>query len=232
MIKIFYDKNLKQNVVEYTFNELFRYIDCKLKFVNNILDANIVYSIKKCTINQIQIIPNAMFWENYKNIESLPASPLTIKDGITYVYINDIVASSFFMLSGYEEYLNPKRDKFNRFLYKNSYYKEYAIYNKPIVEYYRDVLIKKLNEIDFKCNRKNIWKDKEFGLFLTHDVDGVYKYRSVFKSIIKMLLKPSKFHFKELVDSKKNINKDPYFKGFEYLINQSKKIILNLHFSL
>ncbi len=224
MVKIYYANNLNQNIIDYTFNELFRYIDIDFIFSKECKKADIVYNDINCkSNNKIQIMPSKIFWENYKKVESLPTSPLLKEDDTTYIYENDIVSSTFFMLSGYEEYLNPQRDRFNRFLYQYSYYKEDAIYTKPIVEQYRDILIEQLNSIGIECKRKNIWKDKEFGLFLTHDVDGVYKYRSTLKSIIKIFLKPSKFTFKELFESKKNIKKDPYFKGFEYLINQSNK---------
>jgi hypothetical protein len=225
LVKIYIDEILNFEIVHYTIYELFRYIDTDFCIIKEYEKADIIYGSIDCGFfkNKIQIIANEIFWKNYKKLESLPLTPLPKKNGTTYIYAEDIIASTFFMLSGYEEYLNLKRDGFDRFLYQYSYYKKDEIYTKPIVEKYREILINQLNDIGIKCKRKNIWNNSEFGLFLSHDVDGVYKYRNTLKSIAKILLKPSKFTFKEFIKSKKDINNDPYFKGFDYLINQSNK---------
>lgn len=225
MVKIYISESLIYDIAHYVFIELFRYINIDYMFVNDKNTANLIYSYKsEIKDNQILIKASKLFTNNYKNIKSLPATPL-YKDsrGSVYIYEEDMISSAFFLLSGYEEYLNPKRDKFDRFLYEFSYYKDDGIYSEPLVEKYREKLISNLNNIGIKCERKSIWKEKKFGLFLSHDVDGVYKYRNVCKSIVKILLKPLKFKFSELIQSKKNISNDLYFKGFEYLINTSKK---------
>lgn len=225
MVKIYISESLKYNIVNYVFIELFRYMDIDFEFVTDKNMADIIYSFESdIKDNQIFIKASKLFFNNYKNIKSLPATPLyKDADGLVYIYEEDIISSTFFLLTGYEEYLNPKRDKFDRFLYEFSYYKYDSIYLKPLVEEYRDKLISDLNSIGIQCKRKNIWRDKYFGLFLSHDVDGVYKYKNIWISIIKILLKPSKFSFSELIQSKKNIWNDPYFKGFEYLINTSNQ---------
>ena len=225
MVKIYIDKLIDNNIASYAFQELFRYIDIDFEVVNDIKNANIIYNFEKNNVQEvIYINASEQFWNNYKKIESLPSSPL-FKDSneLTYIYKDDIISSTFFMLSGYEEYLNLKRDKFVRFLYKYSHYKNDGIYKESLVEKYREVLIKNLNDIGIVCNRKNIWGDNQYGVFLSHDVDGVYKYRYILKSLAKIILKPSKFRLKELIKSKKDTFNDPYFKGFDYLIESSKK---------
>jgi hypothetical protein len=222
VLKIYCDRHLDTNIMKYTFNELFRYIDIKFKFINNSNDANLVYAEIYGTDKQFVIHPSKLFWQNYKKVNSLPNSPLPHFNGLTYVYKNDVIASTFFLLSGYEELIQNRKDENDRFLYKYSNYTNDNIYNEPLVEYYRKYITKGLNGIGINCKLKNLF-DSNYGLFLTHDVDGVNKYRNTLKSIIKILLMDPKYNLKDLIASKKNIKNDPYYKGFFYLINLSVK---------
>lgn len=226
MIKFFIDhKIIHRNVVQYTLDELIRYIDVKYKIVYKLDEANVVYAYDNIsTSNQLYLKASSQFWNNFKEQRSLPNIPL-YKDSndLLYIYQDDLISSTFFMLSGYEEYINLRRDKYNRFLFEYSEYKNEGIYSNLLVEEYRNKLISNLNSIGIYCKRLNIWDNHKFGLFLSHDVDGVYKYRSLLKSIAKIILKPSKFSLKELFHSKLDAKKDPYFQGFEYLIESSKK---------
>ena len=61
------------------------------------------------------------------------------------LFMPNLIASSFFYLSGYEEFLSKKKDRFGRFLYSFSNYKEDKIYLEPMVDIYRDQLIQQLN---------------------------------------------------------------------------------------
>ena len=206
MIKIYYDNFLNKNVIEYTFIELFRYIDNSILFIDDKKEAHILYSHDSFVHNnQLKIEPSKLFWNNYGYKESLPISPLKIVEDIIFIYNDDIIASSFFLLSGYEELLNTKRDKYNRFLHKYSYYKTDGIYKKPLVEIYRKVLVSKVNDIGKRSNIKKIFKKNNFGLFLTHDVDGVYKYRNTIKSVLKIILRYSNYDLQDFIRSKKNI---------------------------
>lgn len=225
IVRIFLDHKIDHKIAAYTFTEIFRYIDSEFEFVTNQNDADIIYGAHDEFIvkSKIYLKADMQFWENYKKQNSLPQSPLKKINDIVYPYDKDIIASTFFLLSGYEEYLNLKRDKYQRFLFEFSFYKKDQIYTKPMVEKYRDYTITLLNQIGILCVRKNIWSNKEYALFLSHDVDGIYKYRNSIKSLAKIFLKPSKFTFIEFLKSKYNQRNDPYFLGFDYLMEESKK---------
>ncbi|MCG7489664.1 hypothetical protein MHN79_09180 [Vibrio sp. Of14-4] len=228
MINIYIGSDINLNSAVYTFEELFRYIDINFRIVNSTDDAHIIYdiSISKTQSKKIIIEANFSFWKNYLKEESMPRSPLgKDESNNTYAISNDIIASAFFLLSGYEEYINTRRDRFDRFLYQYSLYKDDNLYNNPLVDTYRDSIVLLLNDNGIKCSKVNIWSDKA-GIFLTHDVDGIYKYRYIIPSIIKSILKPSKFNIIELVQSKSDIEKDPYYHGFYKIIQTS----LNLGF--
>lgn len=232
MVNIYIDKGINLGAATYTIKELFRYIDIDFNVVKDIAQANIIYTLEKMETTGDVVIINAskMFWINYLNEQSLPSSPLYRDINQTpFIYKDDFIASAFFMLTGYEEYLSDKRDRFDRFLHEYSIYKKDKIYSIPLVELYRSELISLLNKNNIKCDKKNIWNGS-MGLFLTHDVDGVYKYRLTLPSLAKIILKPSKFSIRELAKSKLSIDNDPYYQGFYHIIEESKKAKLKSTF--
>ena len=94
------------------------------------------------------------------------------------IFHHDILKSSFYMLSGYQE-LNPEyTDKFNRFPHDISIQKKLGITKKPIVNYYFEIIqegIKKFCEINsIKFNFPKT--ESSFRFFLTHDIDNVDTY--------------------------------------------------------
>ena len=88
-------------------------------------------------------------------------SPITITCGI------DIFASSFFMLTRWEEYVNKTRDIHNRFpAYASLAYKNNFL-DRPVVNEYVEMLWNMLKFLGIKQERKK----REFEFVLTHDVD-------------------------------------------------------------
>jgi hypothetical protein len=57
------------------------------------------------------------------------------------IFHHDLLKSAFYLLSGYHEYKLKKRDKSNRFPYELSIQKELEIIEKPIVNYYFEMII-------------------------------------------------------------------------------------------
>jgi len=52
----------------------------------------------------------------------------------------DIIASSFLLLSGWNEYFSEKKDHYGRFPYSESIQAKLGITQKPVVNYYFDIL--------------------------------------------------------------------------------------------
>ncbi len=91
---------------------------------------------------------------------------------------HDLLKSIFHLLSGYEELKTEARDTYGRFPYSESLQFKLGIVNKPVVNYYMEIILKGLREF---CARQKIpFKDQ--GIFdrpilmLSHDVDLVDAY--------------------------------------------------------
>jgi hypothetical protein len=145
----------------------------------------------------------------------------------------DIFAASFFMLTRWEEYVNKNRDKHNRFPATESLAYKQGFLDKPIVNEYIEKIKSQLLEID----KNLVFKNREYKLLLTHDVDHIYKWDAVSK-IIKhlagdILKRKSIIEFVKsvfyILQVKLHIKKDPY-DTFDYLMDLSEKAGVKSYF--
>lgn len=83
----------------------------------------------------------------------------------------DIIASSYYFLSGWNEYVSSSKDGFGRVLYENSIIKRLNISMLPVVNYYFDILNEALRMRTRRNSKKKIWVNNDFGVALTHDID-------------------------------------------------------------
>ncbi len=86
----------------------------------------------------------------------------------------DIIASAFYLLSGWQEYYGPERDKFRRYTYKASVQAKYNFIKKPVVNYYFDILKDVLEKVYQKDLSYSLWGNKPFATCLTSDVDRLH----------------------------------------------------------
>lgn len=109
----------------------------------------------------------------------------------------DLVASSFYLLSRYEELVNPKRDHHGRFSALDSLASKENFLERPVVDEYGFILREALRSAGVKIAEPK----KEMTVTLTHDVDIPYVYRSFisvlggikrgeFKSLFKNIFRP------------------------------------------
>jgi len=145
---------------------------------------------------QIHIYQSKLFGREYKTLSSMPRLPLKRWNGLPVIYEGngrmedivvrsgnmiqtniDIIASSFFMLSRYEEIILEVKDEHDRFPAQASIaYKENFL-TRPIVNEYIDLFWKWIDSFNLGLKRKTLWGSKDFAVFLTHDVDKIKKYR-------------------------------------------------------
>mgnify|MGYP006286331925 FL=1 len=158
------------------------------------------------SVPHLHIYESDLFSDNYLNQKSMPSLPLeeyedeelkTIinETNLPVIYTGnrnlnklvttieniietniDIIASSFFMLSRYEEVVTPVKDKHNRFPAEASVAYKEDFLNRPIVNEYIELLWYWMKNLQPKLARTNIWNDKDFAFFLSHDIDHIYKY--------------------------------------------------------
>lgn len=128
------------------------------------------------------------------------------EDGKIIVYA-DIIASSFFLLSRYEEILKPEcRDKHGRFLAKDSVIFQQGCGGRPLVDEYGRLLRKWLREAGVGIPAEKHGFSK---IYLTHDVDVPFRFERLTqagKQYIKNMLhynsskQPLKKYFNEQYD--------------------------------
>lgn len=195
---------------------------------------------------KIENIPNFINYQSKTNNQFIVEDDIPIIYGRDKLEINnqqfktiicgiDIFASSFFMLTRWEEYVNTNRDKHNRFPAYESLAFKNSFLDRPVVNEYIEMLWNMLEYLGINQNRLV----KYYQLYLTHDVDEPLKYtnwKSGVKEIIGDLIKRrniklafNKLLIKMKVGLKIDVEKDPY-NTFDYLMDVSENIGVNSYF--
>lgn len=138
----------------------------------------------------------------------------------------DIFASSFFMLTRWEEYVNQVRDVFNRFPAKASLAYNEGFLDRPVVNEYVEMLWNMLKYLGIKQERKQ----RNFEMMLTHDVDFTYRWdnpqrflRIVAGDLLKRRsLREAMTTFSSYYSVKRGTTRDP-FDNFDWLMDLSEK---------
>lgn len=141
---------------------------------------------------KLVIIPSSFFFpEIYGTTESLPTLPLQIWEEAPILFGNplieqvdntrvlhaDLIASTYFLISRYEEMVRvDKRDTHGRFPGKESLPNRAGLIDSPLVDEYGMLLRIQLREVGCEVPEppKQIRK-----IYLTHDVDQLSHYRSL-----------------------------------------------------
>ena len=171
--------------------------------------------------------------ENYGKISSLPKFPLQKIDNTEILFgtskieqINgkifvdaDIIASSFFLLSRYEEWVcNDIFDKHSRFDGKKSLQYRANFLHRPLVDEYAVLLRKwlKITGLDVNEPKQEIKK-----IYLTHDIDFLEYYRH-FRGIVGGILHDFR-NFKNIIRSLSDIKNDKAY-TFDFFVEQDEKV--------
>jgi len=145
----------------------------------------------------------------------------------------DIFASSFFMLTRWEEYVNKNRDSHDRFPATESLAFKNSFLDRPIVNEYVEMLKNMLLELGLDQKLKT----RNYQLFLTHDVDFIYKWDTPAKFLRHLigdivLRKSIKEFFSSIVyyvQVKLKKKNDP-FDTFDYLMDISEQLNVKSYF--
>lgn len=151
------------------------------------------------------------------------------------VFNSDIISSSFFMLSRWEEIINKSRDRHCRFYAKESVAYKCGFLDLPVVDIYGMILRESLQILFPSVDLGN----KEFCVMLSHDIDHIRRFLNFKRAlrtiiggdlIIRRSIAMALSSMKQAVQSFKNIQNDPYFKGIYDLAWISKKYNLRSAF--
>lgn len=139
----------------------------------------------------------------------------------------DVFASSFFMLTRWEEFVNKSRDRLNRFSAKESIAFKNNFLDRPVVNEYVEMLWGFLIYLGYEKKRK----EKKYEFLVTHDVDFILLSQTPLKVIIKTFLgdvlkrrnpKLAVNFLLKYVKSFFSEKEDPY-NSFDYLMDLSEK---------
>lgn len=179
---------------------------------------------------RVVIIPSGFFHTPvYGSSSSLPSLPLTEIEGVpllfgspktewigdTKVIHADIVASTYFLITRYEEMIRRYvRDEHGRFPGKESLPYRAGFIHRPIIDEYRKLLRSWLREtqVEIPDIKKQVRK-----IYLTHDVDAPFLYRS-WKGFIRALRDKQGFR-KSLRYKFGHYDNDPFY-TFPYFFKQ------------
>ena len=199
--------------------------------------------------HQIHIYESHLFGQDYLKASSMPNTPLKRFDGIPIIYQGnnqveghvkhteglietdiDIIASSFFMLTRYEEVVAPVQDKFERYPATASLAYREGFLERPIVNEYIELLWDWIDSFGLGFQRKNLWEGKDFAVCLTHDVDRIRKFRIIppLLTLRCALFKKKNFKnaltiFEDYVKTNLRMKSDPYQVAFERVIDLEKR---------
>jgi len=219
-----------KNIKNYKINFDNKILIIKDLFFSNFKDG-LRYLDKKNIPKKIEFVENQFIVE--KNIPVIYGNnEFKIKENEIFCGI-DIFASSFFMLTRWEEYANKTRDLHNRFPATASLAYKYNFLDRPVVNEYVEMLWNMLKYLE--CNQKR--KERKFKLVLTHDVDNLYKWKS-WKQIFRItggdVLKRRNLNLalsriRKYEKIRQGKIKDPY-DTFDYLMDKSESIGIKSRF--
>jgi len=215
----------KKYILSVLFND-FLGLDYQIKIDNSQSDFKVSFKDKHLLIKdgffnlikesylKIENIPNTIKFNDFLGNKNLPIlfgdnsfteSKNEIKLGL------DIFASSFFMLTRWEEYVIKTKDKHNRFPTSESLAFKYNFHRRPIVNEYLELLWKMLLKLGVDSS---IRKKKTYKIQFSHDIDHPLLFTN-FKGFIKQtsyqILK--KCNFKQggrFINHYISYKKDPY----------------------
>lgn len=178
-------------IVNYLMNDVMQlgvkvddvYVDGKyrFKFGNKILEIQDCFFAQWTQENYLSKhnIPKNISWFDcpYGNDRKIPMiygkNELVIQEDYVCCGL-DVFASSFFMLTRWEELFLPK-DKFGRCDENEMFVVKHHIYNRPIVNEYIELLRSLLESIGVEVKGLA----QKFHPFITHDVDDLFRYASL-----------------------------------------------------
>ncbi|MCU0079176.1 polysaccharide deacetylase family protein [Extibacter muris] len=175
-------------------------IDYIIKFLlgpqNEELSQYISYGEDKGRV----VIKKSVFFmpDNYMSENSLPVFPLKEIKGLPILFGDDtiekkdnkiilgadIIASAFFMITRYEEYVRTdNRDGHGRYLGKGSILYKAGCLERPLVDEYGNLLRTCLAELGIPV--RTVKKGFE-RIYLTHDVDQIWQWKNLLSAMKTM----------------------------------------------
>ncbi len=179
---------------------------------------------------KVVIVPSNFFDDDiYGTQKSMPSLPLQEIEGIpllfgtpkiekfenTIICHADLIASTYFLISRYEEFINPNtnRDTHGRYIGKQSIPAKANFIHRPIIEEYGELLRNLLEQTGISLPPI---PQKINYIYLTHDVDSITNYRRL-RGLIGGILRRE--NLTTILKSLINIKNDPAY-TFTWILRQ------------
>lgn len=203
--------------VRYTFEFIFEIQDIQYELTDNygkfLIEDGLKFNYSKLNNDDIPgLIPSVLLFEtNIRNF-ALDKEIFNSEFCLTFDGIIDPIASVFFVLSRYEEYLTYERDHHNRFTsFQSINYKFDWLSKLTCDRWSKDIL-----EFIYKGNGKEfMFVPKAVAIIPTFDIDNAFAYKN--KSLVRRILSFSKdlvnLNFSRIQERSKVLkgkNIDPY----------------------
>lgn len=221
-----------QETIEYILKFLLR-DDNLLQYVGYTDNKNEWHKYK------VVVVPSGFLTSSsYGSDKSLPTTPLPAYDNLPVIYGKaqveenygvtichiDVVASTYFLISRYEEYVCPDthRDIHHRFIGKESLPYRCNFLHRPIVEEYGELLLSLLQRHGMKT--PDI-PQKINNTYLTHDVDFITHYHRIRGVLggIKRALTGGNDKIKQIILAQKDILQDPAY-TFPWIVSTDNRL--------
>lgn len=155
-----------------------------------------------------------------------PAPAIYIQSANQVIINYDIIASAFYLLSNWQEYVSKNKDNYGRFRMTESIQHKLNFICKPVVNYYFDIL---KTAIEKSYNIKldhGLWHGRKMAVCLTHDIDLCESawIQGSFRELLKgNVFSPLKlvsgklfghdawFNFKEILETEKKYHSNSTF---------------------
>ncbi len=102
----------------------------------------------------------------------------------------DIVAGTFFFLSGWQEYTSDVRDMHQRYPAAESIQEAFGLHESPVVEHYAALLANALHHMDWEEPFTGRYHNKLFSVMMTHDIDHLRKWTMgmIYREVVRYFL--------------------------------------------
>ena len=137
-----------------------------------IIKGDVDYFTRKEPFN-----PTRVIWKEWNDIKipflfdsESTTNIITYSDGQVLIN-NDIIASTFFFLSNWQEYVSSDKDIYGRFPMTESMQYKLNFLCIPVVNYYFEILKKGIEQAYKIKLEQRLWNGKKMAVCLTHDVD-------------------------------------------------------------
>ncbi len=184
------------------------------------------------------ITPSDFFCENvYKTSESRPHFPLSHINGTpilfgtaenttidnTLIVDADLIASTYYLITRYEELIDDTRDQHGRFPSRASILQKINYLDRPLVDEYGQILRQMLRQVGIDTPEP---PSSFSNIYLTHDVDKISQYRNIRGFIGGILRQAKKGNIRGvgqiITSAMSGVSTDPLY-TFEWLFEQNKK---------